>query len=361
MIALALLLLVLALSVLASLLLIRRGLRGRFIGDHPVCRRCGFDLFGLPDDQRNCPECGSDIRAPAAVQVGHRQRRMGMVYGGWALLLLLGVTLIVGGRSVAREVNWQSMKPVTWLARDARSGDIIAWTELARRVRTTQIRGEQVQPLIADALALQKDLTRMWLPAVGDFVEDARAAEMVTDKDWQTYARQAPQLSLRWRAKVRRGDDLPGEVAFGTARAGSRGTLSIRVEKPIDTSDPLAIRPRQDCSGGYSQQSLSGIGGGGSTGVHLQLDRKKTEAATLGRRTTTMQWTAEVRDDWHSDKPVVEWTQDLSADWNWSSATRRRSRWWRTIHPRSVNRSSRHCRSPSWRCHPSRLVAPANT
>lgn len=294
--------------------LVRRGMRGRRAGQHPVCAACEFNLTGLPEDQARCPECGADLAARRAVAQGHRQRRPTMVFAGYALLALavLGGALVARG---AREVDWQRVKPVAWLAREARSGDAAAWAELSRRVRAGAIRGERVQPIIADALALQKDLTRTWLPAVGDFVEDARAAEMVTDKDWQTYARQAPQLSLRWRAKVRRGDDLPGEVTFGKARAGNKGTLSIRTEKPIDTSDPLAIRPRQDRSGGYSQQSLSGMGGGGSTGVHLQLDRKNTEVARLGRRTTTIRWTAEVRDDWDSGTPVIEWTQDLSADW----------------------------------------------
>ena len=54
--------LVVALSVLGVLgvSLLRRGLRGRRVGAHPVCGKCGFDLFGLPADQAKCPECGND-------------------------------------------------------------------------------------------------------------------------------------------------------------------------------------------------------------------------------------------------------------------------------------------------------------
>src|SRR5215208_2333842 len=48
--------------------------RGRRIDDHPLCRKCGFDLFGLPGTSHNCPECGRDLRRRRATRIGHRQR-----------------------------------------------------------------------------------------------------------------------------------------------------------------------------------------------------------------------------------------------------------------------------------------------
>lgn len=310
-----LLLLLLALPVLAGIFLVRRGLRGRLIGDHPVCRRCGFDLFGLPDDQNRCPECGSDVRAASAVQTGHRRRRMGMVYTGFALLLLAGLIVIGAGGGVLRDVDWQAAKPAAWLAREARNGDVAAWNELSRRTRNGWISADRAQSLVTHALALQKDLAKTWLPAAGDFIETARSTKLVTDADWQTYARQAPQLSLRWRAKVRQGDDsLPGRVSFGPSRAGTMGKLSVRINTPCDTNEPLVIPPRQGGGGGYSQQSLAG-GGGGSSSVNLRLDPKQVQTAPLGKRTTTIQLSAEVREQWDANVPVIEWTQDLTADW----------------------------------------------
>ena len=291
---------------------VRRGRRGRRVGDHPVCRRCDFDLFGLPDDQARCPECGGELHARGAVVRGHRVGRPAMVFTGCALLFTC-LPLAAIATQEARRVNWQPLKPVAWLALEARGGDKAAWTELTRRVRLNTIDTEITQ-LVANALAWQKDTSRTWVPEIGDFVEAAREGQMLSDIDWQTYARQAPQPSLRWRGQVRKGDDLVGEVVFGGARAGSTSKLSIRIEKPIDTKDPLVIPPRTDRSSGYSQHSLSG-GGGSTTGVYLRLDPNRTEAAPLGKRTTTIQFTAEVRDEWDAKTPVLEWTQDFSADW----------------------------------------------
>ena len=39
-------------------------LRGRRVGDHPYCRRCGFDLFGKPPGSTVCSECGADLAGP---------------------------------------------------------------------------------------------------------------------------------------------------------------------------------------------------------------------------------------------------------------------------------------------------------
>jgi len=40
--------------------LIDTGLRGRRVGEHPYCKKCGFDLTGKPDASTRCAECGPD-------------------------------------------------------------------------------------------------------------------------------------------------------------------------------------------------------------------------------------------------------------------------------------------------------------
>jgi hypothetical protein len=49
-----------------GVLLIVRGLRGRAVDDHPICRRCGFDLTGRPEGVTICSEQEREGAAPAA-------------------------------------------------------------------------------------------------------------------------------------------------------------------------------------------------------------------------------------------------------------------------------------------------------
>ena len=55
-----------------GLLLAAAGLRGRRVGDHRFCRKCGFDLTGRPAGGRRCAECGANLTRAAGVAVGRR-------------------------------------------------------------------------------------------------------------------------------------------------------------------------------------------------------------------------------------------------------------------------------------------------
>src|SRR3954469_14027491 len=83
------------------------GLRGRRVGDHPFCRRCGFDLFGKPPHSRVCPECGTSRHAPGALVTRARQRRKWALWTGAIVLLPSLATLSIGGYGKARAVDWQ--------------------------------------------------------------------------------------------------------------------------------------------------------------------------------------------------------------------------------------------------------------
>jgi len=298
---------VLALGIM-GLALAGAGWRGQRIGDHPVCRKCGFDLFGLPGDQARCPECGGDLAARGAIVRGHRQRRMGLVYSGVALLLLFAVIVVAAARESYNRVDWQRAKPVAWLAWEARGGSASAWKELERRVIAGRVSKERVVALTDHALAWQKDLTRRWEPAVGDFVEAAR--HTITEEQWRTYAIQVPQVSLLFRAKVRRGDPLPAVIVFTPSRGGRTGQLSMRFERILETDDPLIDVSQLARGGGYSQSSL---GGSGTSGLYLPLNAKAVEAAAAGKRTTKLKIPVEIREKW--DAPGIAWTPELSADW----------------------------------------------
>src|SRR3954466_13437652 len=85
--AVSLLILVLVL-VGAGVALLIAGVRGRRVDDHPICRRCGFDLVGLPQGAAVGSGCGADLSAPRAIIVGHRVRRSGLRLAGAALLIV---------------------------------------------------------------------------------------------------------------------------------------------------------------------------------------------------------------------------------------------------------------------------------
>jgi len=295
-----------------GLILLRRGLRGRRIGDHPICRKCGFDLFGLPEDRKVCPECGTDLSAHNAVLIGHRQRRPGMIWGGAVMLVLFLTAVGLVSVNVIADIKWVQLKPFEWVAWEARRGDTVAWAELTRRAKAGEMSPERAQALTNDALAWQKDLTRIWKIEVGDFVEQSRAAKLITDEQWTTFARQAPQLSLAWRSKVSPTVTwLPGKVVIGASRSGSSSRLSVRSESPVETDDPLAVKRR--LGGGSSESTLSGLGGGGWMGISIELDPKAVAAATPGKRTTTVRIKTSVRENWQTT--VSEWSEKLSADW----------------------------------------------
>src|SRR5688500_12979417 len=150
-----------ALLLVAAAALLRVGLRGRRVDDHPVCRKCGFDLFGLPPEASNCPECGALLREGKAVRVGNRQRRGGMLAAGLVILLLSSGWLGTVGWVAVRGTDWEQYKPVGWVVRDARGGDPVvrdkALTRLIALSATAKLSAEQAAPLADHALGLQAD------------------------------------------------------------------------------------------------------------------------------------------------------------------------------------------------------------
>lgn len=63
------------------------GMRGRAVDDHPICRRCRYDLVGQPAETPKCPECGADLLRPRATRRGNRVRRRGPFTVGVVLIL----------------------------------------------------------------------------------------------------------------------------------------------------------------------------------------------------------------------------------------------------------------------------------
>ena len=84
------------------------GLRGRWVGDEPHCRKCNYNLTGLPSQQ--CLECGTDVSGKNVV-IGRRHRRWRALVPA-PLLLLVSITgLGLGAYGQAKGINWYAYLP----------------------------------------------------------------------------------------------------------------------------------------------------------------------------------------------------------------------------------------------------------
>src|SRR4051794_34691105 len=77
-----------------------RGLRGRAIDNHPICRRCGFDLYAL-DNAERCPECGTELSA-SRIRLGHRARR--------PVPLTIGISLMLPAVLLLAAISYAALK-----------------------------------------------------------------------------------------------------------------------------------------------------------------------------------------------------------------------------------------------------------
>src|SRR5690349_15820417 len=101
-----------AIGAIVGLVMLVMAWRGRAIDDHPVCRKCSFDLVGLAA-LAQCPECGKDLAHAGTVRIGNRKRSRWAL--GFSLVVLFTSSLVAGAAlwGQATKFNWYSIKP-TW-------------------------------------------------------------------------------------------------------------------------------------------------------------------------------------------------------------------------------------------------------
>jgi hypothetical protein len=115
--------------VLASLVLLVTGMWPRRRGEEPHCRKCDYNLTGLPSDR--CPECGGMVTAKSPVH-GERRRRPGLMVAGLALLLAAPLPFY----HAAKQVDWYPYYPASWVIQDLRTNNYTkAFKELAWRIK----------------------------------------------------------------------------------------------------------------------------------------------------------------------------------------------------------------------------------
>ena len=205
-------------------MLLRLGLRGRRIDDHPLCKRCRFDLVGIYPRAERCTECGREL-ADRTIRIGHRKpirslAAMGLLVTSAGAVALAGVVfLLVSG------TGWNDRKPTWLLVGEARvlgttrAGP--ALTELLTRFNTGNLDDETMKELVSVALDRQADRSRPWTPEWGDVVEAADANGLLDHAQLNTYVMNASPLGMNVRPSIRYGDRLPVVVTAPNQRAGS--------------------------------------------------------------------------------------------------------------------------------------------
>jgi hypothetical protein len=220
-----------AAALLVSAGLLVHALRGRRVDDHPVCRKCGFDLFGKPTGSSICSECGADLTRPRATRVGRRERRRRVIAVALPVLLLCTAWLGLLGWGAARGTDWNRHKPAWWLVSQARGLDVAArdaaLAEMTARLKAGKLSQLQIDALADLALDLQADASRPWSDVIGDAVGAARQAGQLSPARWQRYARQATVLRFETRTTLRRGERLVGAITWALPRMSSRHLLYL--------------------------------------------------------------------------------------------------------------------------------------
>ena len=256
-----------AITLLAIALLIW-GLRGRRVDDHPLCRRCRYDLCGTASLPKVCPECGRALTQPRSVRIGHRRKRWVTVA---IAVLMLAASVGVGGLvswQKGKDYDWNRAKPVWWLKRDASGDDPArvqtALTEMLRRVNEESLWSGQVEDLVDLALDMQGDTTIPWKVEWGEIIEQAWTQDHVADAQLERYLSQMAQdaYTLRARSPVRQGSLLPYQLRKDKLRCARSSIFSmLLVYGPAEFADQKGRR-RKD---GPFRPSTGSSGWSGST------------------------------------------------------------------------------------------------
>lgn len=238
--------------------------RGKRIDDHPVCRRCDFDLTGLPKESTRCPECGSELSHTRAIRIGHRRKRPLIGLAGLILLAGPSATTSKFLYPILTDPNPDQYKPYWWLMAEARhfgqAGQNASAKELLSRLKANLLTADQERQTADFVLERQADVQQSWNTLWGDFIQQARGG--LSSAQWDRYVQNlvADTPELQVRPCVARGDPFAARVVYSAARGGSGGAWTALVESRlfIDGNEVRhASRLLNDSPDASDQQSLT--------------------------------------------------------------------------------------------------------
>lgn len=191
---------------LAGIALLLRGRAGRRINDHPVCRRCRFDLFGL-EPRTRCPECANDVSSPSAVRIGQRMPLFAHTLAG--VLSLIVAVVVLGGALSGRvtRANLVRFEP-DWLLVAQADGwlcnaEPIVLDELLRRIDARTLANHDIAKLASRALAVQSSAARAWDQRWGDLFVHGHLRDLVSDQERAAFLTRCVASEFKARERVR--------------------------------------------------------------------------------------------------------------------------------------------------------------
>ncbi|TVQ61093.1 MAG: hypothetical protein EA378_09585 [Phycisphaerales bacterium] len=237
------------------------GLVGRTVRVGPHCRNCRFDLAGtkLDADDARCPECGRELDRPRAVLARLRRRRLGVVAGSIALLLIAGALGTAYGVQRFAGYNWRQHFPTAWLVHEAtrsqdQQGADAALAELIVRLEADELGERHMRTLADEAVVRYEDEYSYWSPGWGTIAGEAWTLGLLTDEQRFALLRGVIDPEIVHRPVIRHGDTMPIRFS-GVTRPidGINVRISVR---------PLAIGP--------DERHVEGFIHGMSTSVQKQ-------------------------------------------------------------------------------------------
>lgn len=298
------------------------GVRGRRIDQHPVCRKCGYDLSGSTVLPSNCSECGRDLSTgKRTVRVGNRKKNKGVVLCGAVAAVL---SLVVGGLwtyQESRGFDLNTIKPAWWLRAEITSSNHeranAARVELLARLNRGELTTAQEAGLVDPVVTLQNDPDGAWHEEWGAFFENSWQRGIVTDEQLSQYLTTAVKLGLHLEARerMRQGSRVAVAALFSSRTA--RDSL-FSMAYAIHDASFAEVNLTEEFSSSRGEWHIHRFRPGGSGGRYFYFDVDApigTHTLTIRTRVVAAEgkFSASTVGEQPFDRPLLESELTLSA------------------------------------------------
>ncbi len=224
---------ILFISLLAGLLFIILGFRGKRINDHPVCRWCKFDLDGVYPESITCPECGAGLKREGTVLQGARQRVIPLASLGIFLCLTSVIPVGIVGYAALTGSDLNKFKPLSllfWEAKHAsQAQSVTIANELMNRAMSRSLSAAEYDSVVEATLARQADPALPWAEEWGDLIERAKLDNALKPAQEHRFFDNAAIFVLKTRPNTFPGASLPVVLELKEARIGSSSVINVPI------------------------------------------------------------------------------------------------------------------------------------